>query len=163
MAARDFGRHCAASLGSDILHEPPPEQSHGTRAGQCFGAGGARAEAAGGFGTVYHVALPALRAGRLLARGHEHAARLHAFFALLDAVDDTNLLHRGGKAGLRFVQGAARRFLERGSVECEDWLPEAVSIHRECVARWLSPGGSADLLAAALFIDALEEVLAFAE
>ena len=72
------------------------------------------------------------------------------------AVADTNLLHRGGLAGLRFAQRAARLFLEEGGVGRRDWRERALAVHRAFVARRLSPGGSADLLAMSLFVQACE-------
>ena len=79
---------------------------------------------------------------------------MQACFALIAHVEDTNLLHRGGVDGLRFAQGAARAFLDRGGVGQPDWLARAWAVHRAFVARRLSPGGSADLLAMSLFVEA---------
>ena len=83
----------------------------------------------------------------------EAAARVHAFFALLAHLDDTNLLHRGGTEGLAFAQASAQAFLDTGGVGMPDWREHAVATHRAFVARRLSPGGSADLLAVTLFLD----------
>lgn len=133
-------------------HSPPPgAPSHGTAAGARHGTGGARREAAHAFPAVFDIALPALRAARL--RGHdERCARITALFALLAHVDDTNVLHRGGTAALAFVQARGRAF-----ARAADPLAFAAAAHRNFVARRLSPGGSADLLAAALFVDSLQE------
>jgi triphosphoribosyl-dephospho-CoA synthase len=57
---------------------------------------------------------------------------------------------------LRFAQSAARSFLECGGVGRNDWQSHAEEIHRAFIARRLSPGGSADLLAATLFVASLE-------
>jgi triphosphoribosyl-dephospho-CoA synthase len=142
--------------GRAIAGGPIPLQSHGTQALRRFGAGGARAEAASGFQSVLDVGLPALRLGRRLAPGNPEAARVQAFFALLAAVNDTNLLHRGGADGLRYAQEAAAGFLAAGGVGQPGWLDAAVAVHRGFVERRLSPGGCADLLAATLFIDRME-------
>ncbi len=71
-------------------------------------------------------------------------------------VDDTNLLHRGERAGLAFAKEAALSFLAAGGVDASSWRNEAERVHHAFVARDLSPGGSADLLAATLLLDALE-------
>ena len=84
------------------------------------------------------------------------AARVHCIFALMVELDDTNLLHRGGLDGLRFAKDAASRFLDAGGVGAPSWRDDAALIHRAFVERDLSPGGSADLLAATLLLDALE-------
>lgn len=144
--------------GRAISRGPIPLASHGSIALRRFGAGGARAEAANGFPSALQVALPALRAGRRLA-GAEEPARVHAFFALLAAMEDTNLLYRGGAAGLNAARAAARRFLASGGVGDRAWLAGAEAVHRLFVARRLSPGGSADLLAVAIFLDGIESGL----
>jgi triphosphoribosyl-dephospho-CoA synthase len=142
--------------GSAILSGPIPLDSHGTNALRRFGAGGARAEAAAGFPNALEIGLPALRLGRTLAHGDSEAARIQSFFALLASMEDTNLLHRGGAAGLRFAQQHAVGFLRRGGVEQKQWRARAAAVHRAFIARRLSPGGCADLLAITLFMDALE-------
>ena len=139
-----------AAWGESLAaHLPPPGvPSHGAAAARRHGAGGARQEAARAFPAVFDVALPALRAAR--RRGDEQGARIAALFALLAHVDDTNVLHRGGAAALALVQARGRAF-----AHAPDPLAFARDTHREFVARGLSPGGSADLLAAALFVDSL--------
>jgi triphosphoribosyl-dephospho-CoA synthase len=130
--------------------------SHGSTALRRYGAAGARGEAAGGFRSVYEVGWPALREGRSLQPDDPDAPVIHACFALIAAVCDTNILHRGGLEGLRYAADAASSFLSQGGVGTQDWRARAAAVHREFVARRLSPGGSADLLAMTLFIDALE-------
>jgi triphosphoribosyl-dephospho-CoA synthase len=138
--------------GQAITRGPIPLRSHGTAALLQYGAGGARAQAAAGFPHAQKIGLPALR----LMPGDANAARVQSFFALLATVEDTNLLHRGGTEGLRFAQQAAAGFLAAGGVAQPDWREAAAAIHHAFVARNLSPGGCADLLAITLFLDALE-------
>jgi triphosphoribosyl-dephospho-CoA synthase len=142
--------------GQAILRGPIPLHSHGTNALRRFGAGGARAQAAAGFPHALDVGLPALRLGRALAPGDPEAARVQSFFALLASMDDTNLLYRGGAAGLRFAQEQAAGFLRQGGIEQAQWRERAAAVHRAFIARSLSPGGCADLLAITLFLDALD-------
>ena len=142
--------------GHAILRGPIPLHSHGTSALRQFGAGGAREQAAAGFPISLEVGLPALRLGRRLAPGDPEAAHVQSFFAIMASMEDTNLLHRGGAAGLRYAQEEAAGFLRLGGVERADWRERAASVHRAFVARQLSPGGCADLLAITLFLDALE-------
>jgi triphosphoribosyl-dephospho-CoA synthase len=142
--------------GQAIMRGPIPLHSHGTNALRLFGAGGARAQAAAGFPHAIEVGLPALRLGRGLAPDDPEAARVQSFFAILASIEDTNLLYRGGSGGLCYAQQAAAGFLEQGGVEQADWRERAAAVHRSFVARRLSPGGCADLLAITLFLDALE-------
>ncbi len=149
-----LGQIVAARWGGDIAAGPRLPSSHGVMAQRRYGAGGARAEAAGGFRSLYEVALPALRQGYRLAPGDWQAARVQCCMALIARVNDTNLLHRGGPDGLAFAQAAARAFLDAGGIGQADWLPGARAVHHAFVARNLSPGGSADLLGMALFLEA---------
>jgi len=153
------GQLCAIvrqTWGPEIPRGPIPLHSHGAGALRRHGAGGARAEAAHGFPNAVQVGLPALRLGHRLAPGDPEAARVQAFFALLAALEDTNLLHRGGSAGLRFGQDAAARFLAAGGVAEPKWRERAEAVHHAFVAKRLSPGGCADLLAITLFLHAME-------
>lgn len=147
-----LGETVVALWGADILAAAPAvPDSHGSRAVQRYGARGARQEAAEGFPTLFTVALPTLST-TFERTGCLDEAMAQTLFALMATLDDTTLLHRGGPAGLIFVQEGARWFLDRGGVFRPDWRDEALALHRACVARRLSPGGSADLLAAAWFV-----------
>ena len=129
--------------------------SHGQMMAARHGVTGARGEALQGFPSVFDIALPALRSA--LARGADTSvALLHAFFVLLAVTPDTNVLFRGGAEGLMFIQEKAGEFLGRGSVFEPGWHERAESLHRQCSTRNLSPGGCADLLAAAWFIHQLQ-------
>ena len=141
---------------ADIIDGPIPLHSHGTTVARKHGAGGARMEAAAGFPSLYGKAIPALIEGVRLAPGNAEAARVHAIMRLIASVGDTNLLYRGGPEGLAFAQREARGFLARGSVGNPNWLQHAARIHDDFIARRLSPGGCADLLAMALFVRGVE-------
>lgn len=129
--------------------------SHGRWVASRYGVGGARNEAAQGFPALFGIALPALR--EALGRGADaERAQLHALFTLLSRVADTNVLYRGGTAGLNFVQRNAKEFLTQGGVFSPNWRQRAEAIHRQCSVRRLSPGGCADLLSASWFVHRLQ-------
>lgn len=93
------------------------------------------------------IGLPVLR--RLLpVLGSREQALIGVLLALMEQSDDTNLLWRGGEEGLAFVRISAHEFNVNGGVEQRAWCDKLVAVHREFVSRSLSPGGSADLLAA---------------
>jgi triphosphoribosyl-dephospho-CoA synthase len=142
--------------GRSILDGPVVLHSHGSGARRQFRAGGARVEAKQGFPSVYRVGLPALRRAAHAVPDDAEAARVETCFALIASVEDTNLLHRGGLDGLRFARRSTRYFLDTGGVGRAGWRERARSVHEKFVARRLSPGGSADLLAMTLFVDAHE-------
>ncbi|MGB6307134.1 MAG: triphosphoribosyl-dephospho-CoA synthase MdcB [Steroidobacteraceae bacterium] len=116
---------------------------------------GARRQAVGGYPCVFSLALPVLT-GTLARSGSEEAALVQTLFTLMATLDDTNLLRRGGKIGLAFVQSEARRFLAVGGVFASEWRARAIALHHDFIARRLSPGGSADLLAGVWFAAALQ-------
>ena len=126
--------------------------SNGRRAASAHGLRHAGDEAALGFPAVFEIALPALARARA-AGMNDRAARLQTLFETIAVLDDTNLAHRGGMAGLRFAQDQARGFLWAGGATRPDALAHAQAIHRGFVARRLSPGGAADVLAAAGLIE----------
>jgi triphosphoribosyl-dephospho-CoA synthase len=129
--------------------------SHGRLMAARHGVTGARGEALRGFPAVFQIALPALRDA--LARGTDtQIALVHTLFVLLARTADTNVLYRGGTEGLQYMQSQAGKFLARGSVFVPGWQWHAEAMHRECSKNNLSPGGCADLLAAAWFMHQLQ-------
>lgn len=153
---RRLGSIIAERWGKAIIDGPVIATSHGHQAARKYGAGGARLEAACGFPTIYDIGLPELEKARYLNDCPE-AQRVHVTMALLTQMEDTNLLHRGGLEGMQFAQNSAQAFLKNGSIGVKDWLDSAQKIHRIFIARNLSPGGVADMLAATLFINFLEK------
>lgn len=151
-----LGAHIRARHADGILDGPELLHAPGARARRRHGVGGAPAEAAAGFPTLYRIGLPALRRARALRPGDANAARVGCCLALVAALEDTNLLHRGGEDGYHFARDAAARFDAAGGVAQDDWFAQAEALHRAFVARRLSPGGAADLLAMSLFVDAFE-------
>ncbi|MDD2734364.1 MAG: triphosphoribosyl-dephospho-CoA synthase [Desulfuromonadaceae bacterium] len=121
--------------------------THGNQVYQRFARGGARGEAAAGFPMLYCFGIPTL--SRLLQVGFDaERAIVGTLMELIEHVDDTNLLWRGGEDGLAFAKQSARNFNLNGGVEHPDWRGQLKVIHRSFVERNLSPGGSADLVAA---------------
>jgi triphosphoribosyl-dephospho-CoA synthase len=150
--AMPLGAVVASRWGRDIANGPVLLHSHGQRAHRRYGAGGARLEAARGFPAVYEIGVPAMRQAAMAVPDDGEAQRVATCFALIAAVEDTNLLHRGGMDGLRFARLDARRFIAGGGIGKPDWRARARAVHERFVARRLSPGGSADLLAMSLFV-----------
>lgn len=153
---KPLGRLISERWGDAILSDPVSLRSHGAVAARRYGAGGARTEAACGFPSVYRIAIPALHAGRQIALHDAEAVRVHACMTLIATVVDTNLLHRGGAEGLQFAQACAAAFLASGSIRYLGWRTRALDVHKAFMTRGLSPGGSADLLAMAMFVDRLD-------
>jgi triphosphoribosyl-dephospho-CoA synthase len=132
-----------------------PEVSHGFLVTRSYGVAGARGEARHGFPHVVGVGLPTLRAARE-AECDERLARLDALVALIASVDDTCLLYRGGRAALRDAKVGARAVLDAGGNGTAAGRRALRSLEAALLRRNAAPGGSADLLAATLFLDALD-------
>ena len=114
---------------------PENAQTPGQKFYLQYGVTGVRGQAEAGFPAVREAGLPTL-------------------LAMLAHTADTNMLHRGGPAGMREASDKVRALLEkepfpsRASLEALDaWF-----IHRH-----LSPGGTADLLALTYFLHFLKE------
>lgn len=153
--------HCGESAAlSDVLRkagdigrfflQQMEEARHATTGGEqqylAYGLTGARGEAAAGFPTVTEIALPvleeALRAGYPLQE-----AGLHALISLLAHVQDSNVIRRAGMKGQHWLTQEAKRLQNEGFSTAD-----LSALDDDCIARNISPGGSADLLAAAYFL-----------
>jgi triphosphoribosyl-dephospho-CoA synthase len=147
-----------ASVAASIACFPDsysaPAVTHGARVQQMYGVSGARGEAQRGFPHVVHVGYPALLTARL--RGvPEKWARLDALMAIMAQLDDTCLLHRGGLRAMRAAQRGAQCVLDEGGTSTSRGLARLLELDAELVGMNASPGGSADLLAATLFLDSI--------
>ncbi|MFZ6645270.1 triphosphoribosyl-dephospho-CoA synthase MdcB [Undibacterium sp. TJN25] len=138
--------------GALALHTGVPlGQSHGALAAARYAAGGAREEAAMGFPSVFDIALPRLRTALDAGRSWEEA-QIDALFALIAHISDTNLYHRGGAEGAALARQIAQAFLDAGASANPEWRQRAIQAHQLFVRHRLSPGGAADLLAAACLL-----------
>jgi triphosphoribosyl-dephospho-CoA synthase len=134
----------------------PQILSHGEMVRARYGATGARGEAFAGFPHVLHVGLPTLRAERNRART-ETNSRLWALLNIMARLEDTCVLYRGGAEGLAIVQKGASDALLAGGPGSVAGELAMLRLDQELLIRNISPGGAADLLAATLFLDALEQ------
>ncbi len=116
-----------------------------------YGLTGIRGEVAAGLPSVKNIALPAYE--KALADGlSSNDAGVLTLLHLIAAVKDTNLYHRGGIEGAAYAAQAARALLGRTPTPAElEALDDAF------IARNLSPGGCADLLAVTYFLHALNK------
>jgi len=71
-------------------------------------------------------------------------------------MDDTCLLHRGGRAALDAAKAGAAAVLAAGGWASAEGRAALARLDTTLVALNASPGGAADMLAAALFIDGLQ-------
>jgi triphosphoribosyl-dephospho-CoA synthase len=155
--AMDRERLCAevacicSHLVEDELQQLDAPSTAGEQLFQAHGLTGVRGEAASGFKTVRENGLPAFN--KILSLGGSEEDALHeALLHLLAANHDTNLVHRGGLAGLAHVQRCAQALIEYGGARACGFQKRMVNFDCDLIARNLSPGGSADLLAVTWFL-----------
>ena len=148
-------REIARLAGTIARHDDrfaPTQASHGQSVCRLYGVSGARGQARAGFPHVVEVGLPALWSAR--ARGvDETSAQLDALLAIMASLDDTCLLYRGGPGALRAAQAGAGAVLALGGASSTPGMDALLCLDVQLLALNASPGGSADLLAACLFLD----------
>jgi triphosphoribosyl-dephospho-CoA synthase len=83
----------------------------------------------------------------------ETHARLNALMAIMSRLDDTCLLHRAGIDALSAAKKGARAVLNAGGSSTPSGMRALLALDLELLSYWASPGGSADMLAATLFLD----------
>lgn len=131
----------AARMTAGIAEkELKAHDTHGQRVHAAYGAKGVRGEAESGFESVRALALPYL--------SEEHGP-YKALLNLIAHVRDTNVLHRAGEEGLAWLQSRAGETLSNFSI------PALEALDRQCIEKNISPGGSADLLAIAFFLESV--------
>ncbi len=136
----------------------PLAVSHGDVVLERYGATGARGEAYVNFPHVIKIGLPALKSARKSGRT-EQDSRLAALLAIMSHLDDTCVLYRGGPEAQKIVCEGATRVIRVGGPGSIKGNAALIALGQEFVSLHISPGGSADLLAATLFLDALERGL----
>lgn len=140
-----------ASLASDLV----AESYLSWRSEQPEAAGGARESAYAAYPLILEGSLPLLRSllGERDLSSHGDYALSLALLYLMAHNHDSNLLRRGGEEGLEYTQREAARILERArSLGSQSALVrDLILFDQELIARNLSPGGSADLLALTVF------------
>jgi triphosphoribosyl-dephospho-CoA synthase len=129
--------------------------SHGDVAAKRYGVAGARGEARRGVPHVIDIGLPMLRSERA-SGATEHVARLDTLLSIMSWLDDTCLLYRGGEEALATAKAGAAAVERAGGSGTAIGRQKLFHLDRRLLALGVSPGGSGDLLAATLFLDAVE-------
>ena len=148
-AALDAVFESAGEIGQFFLFQltsAARKTTSGERQYQQYGLTGARGEAASGFPAVREIALPVLE--KELAKGTSSAdAGKAVLLHLMARVMDSNVIHRAGMEGQIWLQAQAGHLLQQG------WSDDdLLALDAEMIRRNISPGGCADLLAAAWFL-----------
>lgn len=137
----------------------PRLQTNGERLYGELGVRGIRGEAQDGFPVLRRRILPILRAARRLDSGAVKAARLDALLWSMVELEDSCIISRGGMEGLSLVRKGAERVLCLGGAASASGITALAELNALLVEKHLSPGGSADMLAAGIFLDCFERSL----
>lgn len=151
---------CIAQLCQGICQElvNPPQNTPltaGIKAFQQWGLTGARGEAEQGFPLV-RMAYQYFHDHLLSLQDTQHQLLITLLWIMAHN-PDTNLIHRGGMAGLQFVQHHANTLLNHyQTFNNKKWLiTQLNAFDTQCIQQHLSAGGSADLLAVTIFFISL--------
>ncbi|HSY34831.1 MAG TPA: triphosphoribosyl-dephospho-CoA synthase [Acidobacteriaceae bacterium] len=148
-----------AELAGSIARLPdrarPELVSHGDVVRERYSVAGARGEAYADFPHVVRVGIPTLRTARAAGRS-ETASRLFSLLSIMAELDDTCVLYRSGLEGREVVKKGAKAVLAVGGPGSQEGDAALRRFDRTLLDERISPGGSADLLAASLFLDCLE-------
>ena len=133
---------CKNLVGNELAINPDLAKSHGEQMFSKYRATGARGEAESGFQTIFDFGMTWLTAAPEIT--DEELQK--CFLGIASHNVDTNMLYRGG-------QGVLSQFQELCKKTLHDFNPENYSALIDfCKNKNVSPGGSADLLAVAIFI-----------
>lgn len=153
--ARECSRMTAAPLNEEFVRMRA--QGTADTAGADLylrrGMRGARGEIMDGLPGVRETALPAMKAALSQGCSENHAAAV-ALLNLIARGTDTNMVKRGGEDGALWGAEAAKKLLRAASTP---EIEQVSALDREFIARNLSPGGCADLLAVTLFLGSWEQ------
>lgn len=149
----EVARMCEGVVRNELSRQSEA-QTAGEHLFQRYGLTGARGEAASGFATVRRYGLPAFEEA-CLQGADEETALLAVLLSLMAHNPDTNVVSRGGLEGLAFVQAEAQAMLAQGGHQLPDFRACMIALDEVLIARRLSPGGSADLLALTWFLSRL--------
>lgn len=142
---RDAQQLCA-ELAAELLAKDGAKDTHGLAVLQQTGIKGIRGEALSGFDSAFSMGLLTLRSG--VEEGHTfEQAMVKTLLTLMAHTEDSNVVHRGGEKGLRFIQEHAAAILSHVDLRLEGDMDLVRAFDEICIDKNLSPGGSADLLA----------------
>ena len=124
------------------------EETAGERLFCSLGVLGVRGQMEAGLPAVLYTGLSLLE--RELQNGSTlEMAGCMALLALITDTEDTNLLKRGGRDGLKWAAEEAKRLLNTETMPDRSMLE---TLDDAFIAKNLSPGGAADLLAVCYFL-----------
>lgn len=137
-------RLALSTLAKDYFKTGEMHLSNGRLAREKYGAGGIVLESMHAFPSVFEEALPAFRAS-MKQRGCFIAASFAMLARLMQTIDDTTTLHRGGPPGLARIKRDGLR-LQNLIAQGGNYTAYLNALNRTYVRLNLTIGGIADML-----------------
>jgi triphosphoribosyl-dephospho-CoA synthase len=148
---KNAGKLCERIFELDFSDKFIDELTSGQKIYRLHGVTGIRGEAKNGFPTITNHAYPYLI--KLLQEGNAlNEAGVNVLLEIIIHSQDTNLIARGGIEGLEYAKERARKALSMGGMLTPEGKKEIINMDKAFIRKRLSPGGSADLLAATLML-----------
>lgn len=142
---REVIKQMTAGIVEEELASLTTFHTHGEKVYQELGYTGIRGEVEEGLPLVFETALPIIRQKKNYQQNLKHA-----LLALIQLNNDSNMLKRGGIEGLTYGKELAQR-------SYEDIDEHIQMMNKEFIKKNLNPGGTADLLALAIFLNLYEQ------
>lgn len=117
-----------------------------------YGTTGIRGEVASGFKTVREYGLPVFKKLMEFQKGSLNDRMVQVLMHLMAHCEDSNILGRHNMEMLQRVQTYAREIIQIGGVFSEEGMRAIREFDKWCIKHWVSPGGSADLLAVTIML-----------
>lgn len=136
---------------SCLSDKPFCELTKGERMYLMYGMTGARGEAEGGFLTISKISMPIF--SKLYKQSLPmNTVLVETLLNLIAYTEDTNILSRHNFNTAIYARESARRCIEQGGFLNEKGFERITSMDQDFITKNISPGGSADLLAATYFL-----------
>jgi holo-ACP synthase CitX/triphosphoribosyl-dephospho-CoA synthase CitG len=140
----------AGGVSNELENAQSMPKTNGERAFSGFGLKGIRGEAAMGYPNIRQYGFPALK--KAVESGASlNDAGVMALVQLIAHVEDTNIVARSNFDTLNEIRTRVAAFLEKNPSSAAV-LSYCTELNKEFIEKGISPGGSADLLAASYFL-----------
>lgn len=156
------GKTLQAELLEMAVRKP---KTHGEILYHRYGFTGIRGQAAEGFPVLFDTAYPMLEkyygkqnALPIASENYRNRARINVLLGTISVLEDTNVLSRSDPQTLCLLQTESRKILDAGGAFSGRGMHAIQELNQTCIRKNISPGGAADMLAAALYLREMEEL-----
>ena len=147
---------CQGLVAKELGNLPHDRKlTSGERLYHQYGIRGIRGELEDGLPIIQDIALPAYKKAISLG-ATDDALLIYTLLSIMTATEDTTIINRHDQDTLIMVQKSAKKLLSNDDILQLDGFDAVKDLDRQFIEQWISPGGSADLLAATHFLYVLE-------